>query len=274
MKIVRCFHFLTLLMLLALTVPAVAQKENGDYFLDPFSEKKISPHRPESMFLIDSGIVTKVLKSNLILLNNKYYKLDNISTPVYENQLAFNEVTSALLNRNVNIYSKTEDKTVDRYSIPLSHVVRDDGVWIQESLISKGLAWATVTGTNRQMTYTLLKMEEKARDKRSGFWSNPLYAIKTPTRLKNCIDSYQIIEGKVIYVNQKSSTIFFNFSKDWKTDFTIELPKKYLFRFNVSGKYFRPRTWLNKTVRVRGWVREKNGPMIKVKYPEQIKVIK
>ncbi|MCK5519325.1 MAG: hypothetical protein KAI61_07915, partial [Alphaproteobacteria bacterium] len=89
-------------MLLVLTVPAVAQKEDGDYFIDPFSEEEISPDRPESMVLIDSGIVTKVLKSNLILLNNKHYKLDNISTPAYEDQLALNEVTSALLNRNVN----------------------------------------------------------------------------------------------------------------------------------------------------------------------------
>ncbi len=273
MKVVCCFHFLTLLVLLVLTVPAVAQKEDGDYFIDPFSEEEISPDRPESMVLIDSGIVTKVLKSNLILLNNKHYKLDNISTPAYEDQLALNEVTSALLNRNVNVYSKTEDETIDRYRMPLTHVVRDDGVWIQERLISKGLAWATITGTNRQMTNILLKMEKEARDKRNGFWATPMYDIKTLTKLKDCkdcVDSYQIIEGKILYIKRKNLTLFLNFSKDWKTDFTIELPLRHLSRFKVH----RPYAWLNRTVHVRGWVREKNGLMIEVKFPEQVEIIK
>ncbi|MFH1158794.1 MAG: thermonuclease family protein [Pseudomonadota bacterium] len=275
MKIARHFRFLTFLALLTLTVPAMAQEEDGNYYDDTSSADEVvaSPLRPESMVLIDSGTVTEVLKSDLILLNNKRYKLDNISTPVYEDQLAFDEMTSALLNRKVNVYSKTVDQTIDRYSIPLSHVVRDDGVWIQESLISKGLAWATVTGTNRQMMYALLQMEEKARVLRNGFWSNPLYVAKTPFNLKDCTDSYQVVEGKALYVSQKRGTIFFNFSRDWTTDFTIELPTRYLPRFTTSSGRFNPKVWFNHTIRVHGWVQEKNGPMIEVKYPEQVELV-
>ena len=153
-----------------MSVPAMAQEWGKNYYGDDItSETDVSPLRPESMVLIDSGTVTKVLKSNLILLNKKRYKLDNISTPAYEDQLAFNEVTNILLNKQVNIYSRTADETIDRYRIPLSHVVRDDGVWVQEKLISKGLAWATITGTNRPMIYALIKTEKKSQRRKEGF---------------------------------------------------------------------------------------------------------
>lgn len=259
----------------------MAQENDWNYYIgsdfSDFSddeEKEASPLRPESMILLDSGTVTKILNSNLILLNNKRYKIDNISTPVYEDQLALDEVTRALLNRKVTIYSKTANRTIDRYRIPLSHIVRDDGVWIQEHLISKGLAWATITGTNRRMLKSLLLTEEKARAARKGFWATPMYEVKTPTTLNGCVNSYQIIEGKVLYASRKRGTLFFNFSKDWKTDFTIELPRKYFYRFTSYDEPFNAKKWLNRVVRVRGLVKEENGPMITLKYPEQIKIIK
>lgn len=274
MKFIQHFCFLVLFALLTMAVPAMAQEWGKNYYGDDItSETDVSPLRPESMVLIDSGTVTKVLKSNLILLNKKRYKLDNISTPAYEDQLAFNEVTNILLNKQVNIYSRTADETIDRYRIPLSHVVRDDGVWVQEKLISKGLAWATITGTNRPMIYALIKTEKKARDERKGFWSYPLYSVKTPYNLKNSINSYQIVEGKILYVSRKSSTAFLNFSKDWKTDFTIEIPNRILSKFTTPGESLKLKKWLNHTVRIRGWVQEKNGPMIKVKYQEQIEFL-
>ena len=269
MKNIRYFLFLIFLALPMLTTSVMAQESDWNYYDDTSidNEEEVSPLRPESMVLIDSGIVTKILRSNLILLNNKRYKLDNISTPVYEDILAFDEVKKTLLNKKVTVYSKTADRTVDRYKIPLSHVVRDDGFWIQEHLISNGLAWATITGTNRKMLKNLLLVEEKARISRKGFWATPMYDIKTSDNLDNYINSYQIIEGKILYASQKRRAIFFNFSKNWKTDFTIELPNKYSPRFNTNR-------WLNNVVRVRGWVKEKNGPMISLKYPEQIEIIK
>ena len=168
---------------------------------------------------------------------------------------------------------KTNNKTIDRYKIPLSHIVRDDGIWIQEHLISKGLAWATITGTNRRMLTPLFLVEEEARTSRQGFWATPIYDIKTPTTLKNYINSYQIVEGKALYSSLKKGAVFFHFSKDWKTDFTMEIPRKCLSRFNSPSKLFNPRSWLNRVIRVRGWVKEKNGPMIMLKYREQVELV-
>ena len=120
----------------------------------------------------------------------------------------------------------------------------------------------------------LLLVEKEARKSRQGFWATHMYDIKTPNTLKNYINSYQIIEGKVLYASRKRGTLFFNFSKDWKTDFTIELPRKYFYRFTSYDEPFNAKKWLNRVVRVRGLVKEENGPMITLKYPEQIKIIK
>ena len=84
----------------------------------------------------------------------------------------------------------------------------------------------------------------------------------------------------ISYQRTKPQATFFNFGQDWKTDFTIKIAGDMdrLFPPADIGQppnpLADPRVWKNRTVRVRGYVVENNGPMIELTHPEQIDFLK
>jgi hypothetical protein len=241
------------------------------------------PAETPYLFLIDTGKVKDILKSDLILLdNNKRYKLDNIRVPPFEDAAAVKGLKHAWLDRKVNIYTyrNNSGETLDRYGVPLAHVVSDDAsdVWMQAYMVSEGLAWAFSSETSRGMVPPLKKMEIDARTQQKGFWKNPVYAIKTPADAKAFINSFQLVEGTILDTSIKREYVFFNFGQDWKTDFTIRLPKKAWNQISlalVDKKFnaFDAVAWVNRRVRVRGWIEDSNGPLIEVTHLEQIDIL-
>ncbi len=65
---------------------------------------------------------------------------------------------------------------------------------------------------------------------------------------------------------------YLNFAEDYKTDFTITISPRNLKSFSDGGII--PKDFAGRRVRVRGWLRWSNGPMIDVTHPEQIEVLK
>ena len=120
------------------------------------------------------------------------------------------------------------------------------------------------------MMPTLKHLESEARKAQLGFWSNPAYDIKTPETIDSFTNSFQIVDGTIIEVAAKADTIYFDFGKDWKTDFTIKVLRKNWNRFAVNGIAADPALWRGRRVRIRGWVEYSNGAMIELVYPEQI----
>ena len=69
----------------------------------------------------------------------------------------------------------------------------------------------------------------------------------------------------------KNNTFYINFSRDWKTDFTVSVTSEKRLAFSRQGINL---MGLNgKTIRVRGWVRNYNGPLIEITHPQQIEVL-
>ncbi len=64
---------------------------------------------------------------------------------------------------------------------------------------------------------------------------------------------------------------YLNFSADWRTDFTAVVGADARKLFEESGIDIISLS--GRPVRVRGWVRSYNGPMISVTHPEQIEVL-
>ena len=257
---------------MALMMPAVADDDDST----------LSPQKPVA---VDSGIVKEILRSDMIMLDDdKRFRLENILIPPFEETPVLEELNRALLNRAVTVYMYQDaDK---RGSIPLVHVVTDNNVWIQEDLVSKGLAWAFSSETSQQMMDTLKIVEDNARTQQVGFWKDPAYAIKTPTTVKKFMNTYQIVEGKILSVNaDRSDVAYFNFGKNWKTDFVIRIRGDREFLNDVKDpehpekakrnawQNFNETKWKNRIVRVRGWVHGTNGPVIDVTDKEQIDFI-
>jgi endonuclease YncB( thermonuclease family) len=91
----------------------------------------------------------------------------------------------------------------DRYDHLLAEVfVMGEGgpIWLQEELVSEGLARVYSFPDNRACIAELLTRESEARAKRLGVWGSPAYRIQSADdldRLGRLTQSYQLVEGTV-----------------------------------------------------------------------------
>ncbi|MDP6926584.1 MAG: hypothetical protein QGG84_05810 [Rhodospirillales bacterium] len=113
--------------------------------------------------------------------------------------------------------------------------------------------------------------ESAARRECTGIWSNPFYQIRKADDLAKRITGFQLVEGRVLDFAQVGEKISLNFGANWLTDFTITVAGRAtrLFRKNVFDLMAVKGT----LIRVRGWLKSSNGPMINATHPEHVEVL-
>ncbi len=161
----------------------------------------------------------------------------------------------------------------DRNGRILAHAVRDDGLWLQEELLREGWVRVYTFPDNRQFAPELLKAEEDARAAKRGIWADAVYAVRPadPAALARDIGTFQIVEGRVAEAAKVRGRVYLNFGADFLTDFTATIPPDVLPLFTKAK--FDPLTLKDKVVRVRGYLRNYNGPVIDISHPEQIETL-
>lgn len=240
------------------------------------THKKVLSDEPDP---IDSGVVVKILKPDMILLdNNNKYNLENIRVPVYYSDDAVKALQDLLLNKRVFIYnySSTSSKAddTDRYGVPLVQVVtEDDHIWVQDYLVSNGLSWAFTSLSSRKMIPALKKLEYEARIAKKGFWNDARYKVKNVQEVLKDVNSYQIVEGTITDVTLTKNAAYLNFGPDWKTDFSIRFPREYWSEFRRILTKFDTKRLKDKKIKIRGWVEDSNGPLIELTHFEQMDVL-
>lgn len=162
-------------------------------------------------------------------------------------------------------------RRTDRHGRDLAHLYRDDGLWLQGALLESGMARVYSFADNRALVAEMLARERAARAARRGIWADPYYAVRTPFEAGDFIDSFQVIEGRVRAVAVVRGRAYLNFGEDWRSDFTVSLAPAVLRRFAREG--VDPAGYADRAVRVRGWLKSFNGPMIEATHPEQIEVL-
>lgn len=160
---------------------------------------------------------------------------------------------------------------VDRYDRLLAHLFTSEGRWIQGAMLDQGLARVYSFPDNRSLVEGMLARERTARRNGSGIWRVPYYLVLDTAAAGKQIDRFALVEGRVRTVARVRGRGFLNFGADWKTDFTISIAPKHMKRFETAG--IAPEDYAGRRVRVRGWLRSYNGPMIDVTHPEQIEVL-
>jgi endonuclease YncB( thermonuclease family) len=167
----------------------------------------------------------------------------------------------------------------DRYGRLLAQaymVSGSDLLWVQGKMIETGNARAYSFPDNRACAAELTALEDAAREKRIGLWSNAAYAIRRADQvdeLVRYVGSYQIVEGRVYQASLNKGRIFLDFGPDWHKAFSfhLEAQDKKLFQgssidlLSLGGHQIRVRAWL-----------ESNGtdkPTIYVTHPEQIQLL-
>jgi endonuclease YncB( thermonuclease family) len=160
---------------------------------------------------------------------------------------------------------------IDRHGRRLAHLFLDDETWIQKELLSAGMARVYSFPDNRAVVAEMLAAEGSARSKSTGIWGDDWYAVRAPDALARDIGGFQLVEGRVVDVADVRGTVYLNFGADWRTDFTIKVGKRPRKVFEAAG--FDLLALKGRTVRVRGWLDEYNGPMIEATHPEQIEIL-
>ncbi len=161
----------------------------------------------------------------------------------------------------------------DRHGRILAHPVSNDGLWLQGEMIRAGLARVYTFADNRSPAAALYALEREARAAGRGIWSHPYYAIRptSPDDLNKDIATFQIVEGWVAEVARVRARVFLNFGEDYNEDFTVTFDRAVTRLFEEAG--IDPLAYEGRAIRVRGWIRDFNGPQIELTHPEQIELV-
>jgi endonuclease YncB( thermonuclease family) len=162
----------------------------------------------------------------------------------------------------------------DRHGRTLAHLFRqEDGVWIQLALLRQGMARVYSFPDNREAVAELLAAERAARADELGIWAHPYYRLRAPEQLSDALDTFQIVEGRVVEAARVRGRVYLNFGADWREDFTVTVAPDDRRVFESEGDRLGAEavdTLAGQRVRVRGWIKSFNGPMIEVTHPEQV----
>ena len=166
---------------------------------------------------------------------------------------------------------------IDRYGRHLAHLFIEESqglVWVQQTMVSKGLARVYSFPDNRACLDLLFAAEGRARLGGLGIWRDPYYSVRAadaPGDLLARAGHYELVEGRVLLADKSGGRVYLNFGRFWKEDFTAVIEAPALRLFAEDG--FDPLVLDGALIRVRGWVDDRDGPRIHVTHPEQIEVL-
>lgn len=178
---------------------------------------------------------------------------------------------SLSLDRAVTLHLDSNGQ--DRYRRILAHVVTADGIWLQGEMVARGMARVYTFPDNRRLGEALNKIEREARAAQKGIWGLDYYAIRSsdPAGLEKDLGTFQLVEGQVTETARVRNWTYLNFGADYRTDFTISINRTHWRAFDDAG--FDLLALEGKSVRVRGWIKDFNGPLIEATHPEQIEIL-
>jgi endonuclease YncB( thermonuclease family) len=163
------------------------------------------------------------------------------------------------------------DLAEDRHGRILAYARTEDGLWLQDELLRLGQARVFTQAGGAERAAAMLALEAEARQARRGLWSLAAYAVRGDEEAGRFVDSFQIVEGRVLKAAPAREVFYLNFGRDFRRDFTIGLDRAALRAFRRTGRD--AATLQGKRIRVRGWLLWRNGPYIGATHPEQVEVI-
>jgi len=230
------------------------------------------PPRTCSLPMIEEVEVAEIMDANtFVLRDGRQVKLAAVLSPRAHEPLgdqARRHTAGTVAQKTVSL--AFDDRTTDRHGALIAHVFVD-GVWLQQSLVAAGLARVRSHHDIAACAPPLLADEADARAAKRGLWQEPGYRVRNPGELDAEIGTFQIIEGRVVSVTTSRDRTFVNFGADYRTDFTVTISARDRKRLAKDG--IDPATWVQKQVRVRGWLSRLNGPEVELTHAAQIQII-
>ncbi len=142
---------------------------------------------------------------------------------------------------------------------------------LQQALLAAGAARVGPHVGDRGCAQMLLETEGTARAARRGLWGDPRFLpikARNITRIRALAGHFALVEGKVLSVHPAGGTIYLNFGRRWTRDFSVIILRRLRSTFATAG--MAPRQLEGRTLRVRGIIEMRRGPVIEAGTPEQI----
>lgn len=175
--------------------------------------------------------VTQVIDGQTLIVNNTttvslpmlYIPWESPQKPGEGMRRAKDFLDAELKDRFVRIYQIRDQRRGQTNAMGhvQGFVVREDGLWMQHAMAEKGLAFVYPTQDHFEFAAELYAAEAKAREAKAGFWEDPKWAIADEEESKTLSNRFAIVEGEIDRVATQSNTIYLNFDRDWRNDFTI-----------------------------------------------------
>ncbi len=178
-------------------------------------------------------------------------------------------LSKLVLGRTVQL--KLSERPIDRYGRVVAQVFVSGDTWVQGELVRLGLARVESSADSRGMIVSMQEIEDIARVAKLGIWSDNRYAVRTAEETEQHLNRFEIVEGRVAAADQVNGRVYLNFGPDWRTDFTVSIAPADARAFKREGVDLLAME--GKRIRVRGWLRSYNGPVIDVTHPEQIELL-
>lgn len=165
----------------------------------------------------------------------------------------------------------------DRYDRLPAHLLILDGpqpVWLQRVLVEAGAVRVAPPVDGDACGAALLQAEADARSAARGLWSQPVYlplSAGFAPRLYQRRNTFQIVVGHVAHVSTLRGATYLGFGRDWRTDFTILVSQPVRRRLLEQGVDVA--NLQGALVEVRGWMERRNGPLINLLHPENLRVL-
>ena len=238
-----------------------------------------------------SGVVTAVNDGETLILDDgRAVRLMGVIGPkrarIGPGSDARAQMESALsgLTLGKKISLQVDKRQRDRYGRVVAQIMVMNGagpLWVQGALVEEGLARVISFPDNRLCTTELLAKENDARQAQKGLWKTGFFAVR-PAEAEDLLfrlaQSYEIIEGEVRDVTELKGAFYINFGQNWRRDFTAFVSAKSAGLFGASAGGGGNRSidiaqLKGHHIRVRGWLKNFNGPSITITHPEQIEIL-
>lgn len=157
-----------------------------------------------------------------------------------------------------------------------AHVKLTGDRWLQQLLLQRGHGYFMPHSHRPAAAKALRHAENTARTGKHGLWAKNSATIVSADSNGLRPGWFQIVRGKIMAENRLRDRIYLNFGPDWRSDFTIEIPKRLYRRFGLAktpGTRTAKIGLTGKNIEVRGWVEWSGGPKIILEDAEQLVVL-
>ncbi|MEL6503657.1 MAG: thermonuclease family protein [Pseudomonadota bacterium] len=166
--------------------------------------------------------------------------------------------------------------STDRYGRRAAHVFDKSG-WFQGRLLQQGRALLVVGEADGDCLTALREAEAQARTAGRGVWRQPQHRLRADETeaMANFAGRFVVVTGPVASVGDRKKRLYLNFGQNWSQDFTVSVVKsgRGAFKERQAGALARFQALTGKTVRVRGVLEQRQGPLIRLADEAQIEIL-